>query len=540
MRSYQPYINGVDVDGGKWIYCVKAAEFLDDPRKAFSLKREFELGHLPDTDDSRVSGRCQQSTAEQNQAAVQAAADAKRTWGRSPLKVRNELGARFHQRVLDRYDELIDILVAEGHPRMLASWEVGGILQGTSPRTLAWYAEQMSREYRHGTRKLRLVRKPDGVVCLNPPANASASNAGLGLTALMAGNTLVVKAPRTTPLGVYFLYREIIAPVLEDLGAPPGTMNIVCGNAQGVLRQWLNSPLVDDIMFFGDSSVGLQVGQDCVQRGKKPILELSGNDGCVIWRDADLDRAVEAVCESFYGSGQICMVPKWVIVHPEVADDLLSRLTKAAEAIRPGYPDDPDVVLSPVLKADKFFDFLAEARQVGQVLTGGRRVDVHGLPKVDGAFIEPTIVRLDGLDRAVRLHCVREETFFPLLPVVVPEPAPDPELAEAIIETLNANDYGLRNSLWCDDEQVRDAFCTGVVNGGMLKINDSHIGFVPVLATHGGTGRTGGPFGELNYPILRTSHLQGITIGGDVSPRDAVFSASEVATPAPAADGAGQ
>ena len=51
-----------------------------------------------------------------------------------------------------------------------------------------------------------------------------------------------------------------------------------------------------------------------------------------------------------------------------------------------------------------------------------------------------------------------------------------------------------------------------MTNGGLLKINDSHIGFVPYLATHGGTGRTGGPFGELNYPILRTSHLHGVSV----------------------------
>ena len=414
-----------------------------------------------------------------------------------------KLGARFHQGVLDRYEEFVDILMAEGHPRQLAAWEVGGVLQGTSPKTLDWYFEQMSREYEHGQRRIRLVRKPDGVVCLNPPANASASNAGLGIASLMAGNTLVVKAPRTSPLGVYFLFRDIVAPALEAVGAPPGTLSIVCGNAQSVLRQWLDSPLVDDIMFFGDSEVGLQFGRDCVLRGKKPVLELAGNDCCVVWRDADLDRAVEAICESFYGSGQICMVPKWVLAHPAIADDLLGRLVAAARQIKPGYPEDPDVLLSPVVKADLFFDYLEEAKQAGEVLTGGRRVNVHGHPAADGLFIEPTIVRVDGLARAADLNCVREETFFPLLPVVVAEPDQDADLAEVIIGAVNDNQYGLRNSLWCGDEEVIEQFCAGVTNGGMLKVNDSHIGFVPVLATHGGTGRTGGPFGELNYPILR-------------------------------------
>jgi hypothetical protein len=59
---------------------------------------------------------------------------------------------------------------------------------------------------------------------------------------------------------------------------------------------------------------------------------------------------------------------------------------------------------------------------------------------------------------------------------------------------------------------VIERFANEVTNAGQLKVNASHIGFAPVLATHGGTGRTGGPYGELHYPILRTSHLQGIAI----------------------------
>ncbi|MDQ2939464.1 MAG: aldehyde dehydrogenase family protein, partial [Actinomycetota bacterium] len=155
-----------------------------------------------------------------------------------------------------------------------------------------------------------------------------------------------------------------------------------------------------------------------------------------------------------------------------------------------------------------------EARQAGaEVLTGGRQVDVRGQPADAGLFLEPTVVRVEGLSRARELRCVREETFFPLLPVVVPEAVADGELLAEMVEFLNANEYGLRNSVWASDETVISSFAERVTNAGMLRINDSHIGFDPVLATHGGTGMTGGPYGELHYPILRTSHLQGIAIG---------------------------
>jgi hypothetical protein len=76
------------------------------------------------------------------------------------------------------------------------------------------------------------------------------------------------------------------------------------------------------------------------------------------------------------------------------------------------------------------------------------------------------------------------------------------------------------------DSRVAAAFSQAVRNGGLLKINDSHIGFVSYLATHGGTGRTGGPYGELNYVGLRTTHMQGIVWGtGAVEPLDSLQTA---------------
>jgi acyl-CoA reductase-like NAD-dependent aldehyde dehydrogenase len=265
-------------------------------------------------------------------------------------------------------------------------------------------------------------------------------------------------------------------------------------------------------MFFGDSTVGLKIGADLVANGKKAVLELSGNDGIVDWEDADLDAAAAAMCECFYGSSQICMVPKYAIAHPAIADELIERLLERVAEIRPGFPEEPDVVLSPVLKADRFFDCLAEAREAGaEILCGGDRVDVEGNVSASGFFLDPTAVRVNGLADARQLACVREETFFPLLPIVVPRRG-DARILDRVIDFVNANEYGLRNSLWTADETVIEQVANEVTNAGQLKVNASHIGFAPVLATHGGTGRTGGPYGELHYPILRTSHLQGIAI----------------------------
>src|SRR4029077_11009632 len=104
-----------------------------------------------------------------------------------------------------------------------------------------------------------------------------------------------------------------------------------------------------------------------------------------------------------------------------------------------------------------------------------------------GFFLEPTVVRVDGLMESRVLACVREETFFPLLPVIVPSADERDGLLDRVIDFLNANEYGLRNSVWASDPAVIERFADEVTNAGLLKVNESHIGFAAPLATHGGT-----------------------------------------------------
>lgn len=516
MRSYPLHIGGEDLVTDAWTYVPDASALIAEPRRAFDAKRALELGR-PVTEEQRalMAGRCGVCDDDQVDRAVAAAAAAARVFGRFDPRRRRQLGLALHERMVACAQEFVDVLVAEGHPRRLASWEVEGIVDASSPEALEWGFAQSSQTFDDGERRMLLTRKPDGVVCVNPPQNAAASNAALGLMAMLAGNALVVKAPKTAPLGVMFLYREVALPVLARFGAPPGTINLVSNYSKRVLNRWLASPLVDDVMFFGESSAGLRFGNECTQRGIKPILELSGNDAFVVWRDADLERAAHTLTESFYGSSQICMVPKQAILHPAIAGEFTELFLECVRPIRPSPLDDPRAVLSPVLKMDRFFDVLGEAVAAGaDQLCGGARVGLDGLPAGDGLFLEPTVVRIDGLRGARELRCVREETFFPLLPLVVASDCGDDDaLLDVLIDWLNDNPYGLRNSVWAADPGVVDAFALGVRNGGLLKINDSHVGFSRFLGTHGGTGMTGGPHGELHYPMLRTSHLQGISFG---------------------------
>ncbi|MFJ8781202.1 MULTISPECIES: aldehyde dehydrogenase family protein [unclassified Streptomyces] len=525
--SYKLYIAGKDVEGDGWVYTVSSRSLLEDVFTSVSLKRELERD--PESEAAThpyVVGRCAVASGGAIDLATEAAAAAAPAWAALPLERRMRLGSRFREELLARQDEFLEMLVAEAHPVKLARWELSCLLQVYSEESLGWYRQQMHTAFDHGNRRLIVRRAPDGVVAFNPPQNAPAPSAALAVLALMAGNSVVVRAPRSIALSTMWLMRDVLGPLLDEMGAPPGVLNAICGNPKQTLDRWLADPLIDDIFYIGGSAEGLRFEQQCVAVGKKPILELAGNDTIVVWSDADVPKAAQAVCEAFYGSGQICMVPNCVLVHPAVADALIDEVRARAAEVLPGYPDDPDVLLSPVRRSERFFGLLKQALDRGaELITGGRRTEVDGTPSDTGVFLQPTVVRVDGLAGARAFDIVAEETFFPLLPLVVAEPGDDADLLERFIHFVNDNAYGLRNSLWSASEQVIDTFVGRVSNGGLLKVNDSHIGFLPYLPSHGGTGLTGGAFGEANYPMLKTSHLQGVSIARGISPVDTVFGA---------------
>lgn len=517
IRTYPSYIGGRDVtgDSGEYVHTISTRAVIDDTFPSLRLKRDLDAGRPGVTAPADVVvGACAIADEAMAGQAIEAAARAAPEWARVPLDDRMAIGQAIARRLVEYGGPLVELLVAEGQPRDMSEGIVYGVPQTTwSPETLDWCAEQMVVRRQTEDREMLLRRVPDGVVCLNPPQNAATVNALNGLTAMLAGNTMVVRAPRGVGLSCMYLLREIVAPVLEEAGAPAGTMNALCGPP--MIDAWIASKQVNDIIYYGGSHKGMQFERDCVAAGKKPILELAGNDCCVVWHDADLDAAVESLAQFFMNSGQICNVPNQVILHPAIADEVIEKLVATTRLIRPGYPQDRGVVLTPVLGADWFFGSLVEALAKGAKLVhGARRLDVDGTPSETGFFIEPTIVRVDGLRGARDMSVVRDETFFPLLPIIVPAAGDsDQELLEEVLAFVNSNAYGLRNSVWSSNEATVQRCLESVTNGGNLKINDSHGNFLPFLPNQGGTGLTGGAFGEASHPMLRTTHLQAVSIG---------------------------
>lgn len=516
VHSLSNYVDGEDVGGDRWVYTLSPRAVLDDSFATLKLKRRLERGEvaLSEAPPGVVVGRVAMADKNTVDRALRGAARAAQEWRSAPLETRLEHWyGLLHDMLLEHQDEIVWALTAEGHPIDLARWEVSGMYEMTRPESVEYLRSQLWQEFRSSGRRSIVRRQPDGVVCVNPPANAPLVSALLGSLSIAAGNAVVVRAPRSVPFGVTYVLRKLIVPTLEAVGAPAGVLNVVCGQPAPVLDAWLESPHVNDIMYFGDVPSGFRMQSRCVAAGKKPILELAGNDIVLVWSDADLEKAADALAESFYGSGQLCMIPNQAVVHPAIAEQLIARVVERAKAMKAGYPDEDGVLLSPVLRHDKFNRFLADAVEKGAtVVTGGEGMQLDGTPHSAGFFLQPTVLRIDGLKNARELEAVKHETFFPLLPIVVPEPTDDADLLTEFIGFVNTSLYGLRNSLWAGDQQIVQRFVAETVNGGLLKINDSHVAFVAPLPSHGGTGLTGGVYGEAHYPVLRTTHLQGVSI----------------------------
>lgn len=144
-------------------------------------------------------GRCAVGNVGDSERALEAACRASRIFRLFPQEIRSQIATEFNETLDARAEEMIDILMAEGHPRRLAQWEVSGMLCATDDASIRWYESQFRQSFEVEGRRLELVRKPDGVVCVNPPQNAAGSNSTHGVFALLAGNAIVVKAPRRRP-----------------------------------------------------------------------------------------------------------------------------------------------------------------------------------------------------------------------------------------------------------------------------------------------------------------------------------------------------
>ena len=382
---------------------------------------------------------------------------------------------------------------------------------GSSPQTINFYCKQIQKEIgRYEDEILYWARRPDGVVCVAPPGNASASNSYNAILVFLVGNTLVIKPPLREPISTIFLWKEVVNKALIKNNVPNGTLNIILGNSQTIINEWLDSPYVNDIVYFGNSKKGLEIGAKIFQSGKKPILELSGNDLFLVWKDVDINKATDSLLDCFLGSTQICMVPKIAIIHQDIYEVFTEEFLEKVKKLKISLPSDPATILSPVVKIPEYIEFLNDALEKGaKVIYGGQRVNSNNEEDKNGLFIRPTLLQIDECEKTLDMKCLNEEIFFPLLPMIKVNGS-DEKIFSKMIKLAGDHQYGLRMSIWIKSSKYLRKFVKFLDNCGILRINIRHVGFSFYLSTHGGTRRSGGPFGEMNYFWHKTSHLQGV------------------------------
>ena len=311
------------------------------------------------------------------------------------------------------------------------------------------------------------------------------------LSALTAGNSVVLRPSTTTPLTALLLGEVFI-----EAGLPPGVLNIVVCRVPEAEAMIVDRD-IQSVMFTGSVGIGKRVVELCSRNLTNLALELGGKDPMIVLEDADLERAARgAVWTAFMNCGQSCGSIERAYVARQVADAFTARVIELAKEVRVGNPLDTGVDMGPMATAGQLKvveEHIADARDKGAAIpVGGNRV--AGLA---GYFIEPTV--LTGVDHTMRV--MTEETFGPTLPIMVFD---DDEQAVAL---ANDSDYGLTASVWTRDRK-RAAWFAERLEAGSVTINDHMYSFVEPKAIWGGIKQTGmgrshGPYGLLELVDIK-------------------------------------
>ncbi len=522
LQTFTLLVNGENLDTGDYEYFPYAEKLITDFRTTLHIIKQLKAGQFPENYKDYIFARYCVGTEDTNLNAMKAAYEASKEFRYFSLSKRVRILTDIYDLLLANKESLIESMIIEGHPRKLAEWEFYGMEQAYRKQSLDFYKYHLSRKVGvEGREALYWKRKPDGVVCSSPPRNAPCSSSLIAGFALLGGNTLIVKPPLRSPISTLILWGNVVHEALKMNGAPPGTLNIVLGNSDIIMKEWIISPYVNDILFIGDSKTGLEIGNRAFEYGKKPILELSGNDMLFVWKDAALDQAVQSLLDGFLGSMQVCMVPKKAFIHEDIYESFEKAFLEEVKKLKMGLPSDPEVCLTPVVKVAEFYEFLEDALRKGAgLLCGGMRVNHEMIPDKNGSFITPAVIRISDITKAHEMKCVQEENFFPLMPLVKVsandgrkgKSTKDMAIFKKMVDIANSNSYGMRASVWVNSPFYVQKFMEYIQNSGLLRINSRHVGFSPYLATHGGTGKSGGPFGEMNYIWEKTTHLQGVSL----------------------------
>ena len=481
MKQYKMWI------GGKWIDAESGKTY-----PVFNPATEAEIAQVP------LGGKADVDKA------VAAARKAFPIWSKKSQAERSQIAMKIAALLRDNAEELgrIDTL-DHGTPSLRAASRAAG-----SAQWFEWAAYNarslMGNTIPASSNELAyLQREPVGVVALITPWNLPLLMIIQKLApALTVGNTCIIKPPSIDSLQA-LKFGEL----LDTLGLPPGTVNIITGPGSTVGEGLASHPGVDMVAFTGSCETGKTIMALASQTVKRLQLELGGKNPVIILDDADVNTAVFSMLMfQFANSGQICAAPGRFYVHEKVYDEFLAKVTAAAKKMVVGDPNDEKTQMGPLVSAehrDKVEGYIQSAIDEGaKLVLGGKRPTAPPMNK--GYYVVPTI--FTNVNQKMKI--AREEIFGPVVCIMEKFNSD-----EKVIEMANDTTFGLTSYVWTRDT-ARGIRFANEIQAGTVVLNNSGSGG-PELPWGGykesGIGKEGSLYGLYDYTNLKRIHVDLMT-----------------------------
>jgi 5-carboxymethyl-2-hydroxymuconic-semialdehyde dehydrogenase len=341
-----------------------------------------------------------------------------------------------------------------------------------------------------------VIRKPAGVAGLITPWNTPFMLETWKLApALAAGCTVVLKPAEWTPLSA-----SLLPEIMAEAGLPDGAFNLVHGIGEVAGAALVAHPRAPRISFTGETSTGRTIMAAAAPHLKGLSMELGGKSPCVIFADADLDRAIDSALFGVFSlNGERCTAGSRILAERTIYSDLVTRLATRAERIRVGDPSDPKTEIGALVHPEHYARVLSYVQagldEGAHLVAGGSRPPTQPA----GNYLAATVFA----DVEPWMRIFREEIFGPVVCVT-----PFDGEADAIA-LANDTSYGLAAYLWTAD-LARAHRLAGAVQAGMTWINSHNVRdlrtpFGGVKAS--GLGREGGAHSLDFYTESRIVHV---------------------------------
>jgi succinate-semialdehyde dehydrogenase/glutarate-semialdehyde dehydrogenase len=434
------------------------------------------------------------ATAEDADAALQAAHETFDSWRRVAPRERGDILRRAYDLITARTDELALLMTLEmGKPISESKAEIA-----YAANFFRWYSEEAVRiagrfsANETGRGRVLTLKQPVGPCVFITPWNfpLAMGTRKVG-PAIAAGCTMVVKPAKQTPLSMLAM-----AQILEEAGLPGGVLNVITAKKSGeTMEPLIKDPRTRKLSFTGSTEVGKSLIAQAADQVLRVSMELGGNAPFLVFSDADVDAAIEgALVAKMRNGGEACTSANRFHVHESVADEFAEKLAARIGSMKVARGTEDGAEVGPLIddtQRGKVAELVQDAREHGSdVVVGGSPIDGAGY------FFEPTVLRV-----AEGSRMLDEEIFGPVAPIAT---FSDDDEA---IHAANHTEYGLVAYVYTRDLgrafHVIENLQTGMIglNQGMVSNAGAPFGGVK----QSGFGREGGPEGIQEY--LETKYV---------------------------------